>query len=108
MQNPINFSVGQDGVNDPQDVAIVQKLLNYVGQFQGIPAQPLEVDGLVGPKTLGAILEFQNNFCDVADGRADPNMETIKTLNALAEPLPYFNNGFAYFEIPDRPPTGDA
>jgi peptidoglycan hydrolase-like protein with peptidoglycan-binding domain len=108
VQNPIMFSVGRGGKNDPQDVAIVQKLLNYVGQWQDIPEEPLDVDGKVGPKTLGAIIEFQKNFCKVVDGRVDPNKQTITMLNAMAEPLPRFNNGVSYFLVPDRPPTGDA
>src|SRR5436309_1623545 len=80
------------GKNDPQDVAIVQKLLNYVAQWEGIPEEPLKVDGIVGPKTLRAIVEFQENFCQVVDGRVDPNKTTINMLNAMAEPLPRFNN----------------
>jgi peptidoglycan hydrolase-like protein with peptidoglycan-binding domain len=108
MQNPIMNSVGRGGTNDPQDVGIVQKLLNYVGQWQGIPEEPLKVDGIVGPKTLAAILAFQKRFCKVADGRVDANKQTIRTLNAMAEPLPSFNNGSKYFVILDRPPTGDA
>jgi peptidoglycan hydrolase-like protein with peptidoglycan-binding domain len=108
VQNSITFSVGQGGKNDPQDVAIVQKLLNYVGQCQGIPEEPLRVDGIVGPKTQRAIVEFQENYCNVVDGRVDPGKQTIIMLNALAGPLPYFNSGDRYFVIRDRPPTGDA
>lgn len=74
----INGSVGQGGVNQPLNVRIVQRLLNdwlaKEGQIQ------LKVDGLVGPKTLGAITAFQKRNVSIADGKVDPMGPTINAL----------------------------
>jgi hypothetical protein len=74
----IGGSVGQGGANQALDVRIVQRLLNdwlaKEGQIQ------LKVDGLVGPKTLGAITAFQKRNVSRADGRVDPMGPTINAL----------------------------
>ena|SRR5215510_15787094 len=71
-------SVGQGGKNHAVDVRIVQRLLNdwlaKTGQIQ------LKVDGMVGPKTLGAISSFQKKNTSSRDGRVDVDGPTIQAL----------------------------
>lgn len=104
MKNTIAFSVGEGGKNRPQDVGIVQTLLNSAGEFRGVPEGRLEVDGIVGPLTLAAIRAFQKYYCKIVDGRVDPNQETIKKLNQMAAPLPRLNDGVSYL-LPKGGPT---
>jgi peptidoglycan hydrolase-like protein with peptidoglycan-binding domain len=91
--NRIRSSVGEGGRNIQQDVGIVQYLLNVVRRRSG--AEPLAVDGIVGPKTLAAIREFQQSNSLVVDGRVDPGQATISLLNGMA-PQRHANNGVAY------------
>jgi hypothetical protein len=74
---PISASVGRDGVNKSEDVARVQALLDARG------FDPGAADGLIGPRTLGALADFQKRFLTVADGRVDPNGRTWRELNGL-------------------------
>ena len=62
----IGGSVGQGGRNAPEDVQVVQRLLNEKGAS---PA--LDVDGQSGPKTVNAIAQFQQQAIGFADGRVD-------------------------------------
>jgi hypothetical protein len=82
----ISDSVGRGGANRPEDVRIVQELLN---QHTSPPQQPLEVDGAVGPKTIAAIEAFQRNVVNMAhpDGRVDPGGRTFAAL-AGSSPAP--------------------
>lgn len=73
----IAASVGQGGTNKPDDVARVQALLDARGFECG------RADGVVGPRTLAAIVDFQKRFLKVADGRVDPNGRTWRELNGL-------------------------
>jgi hypothetical protein len=54
--NTLRASVGRGGVNHPEDVRLVQELLNH-----SLPPllSPLSVDGRVGEKTIEAIKTFQ-------------------------------------------------
>jgi hypothetical protein len=70
----ISKSVGQGGVNIKQDVATVQQLLKNAGSSVGA------IDGICGPKTLAAILQYQREFLPKPDGRIDPNGTTWKHL----------------------------
>lgn len=89
MAKTISASVGFGGANRFADVQTVQDLLNQIGVAQGGPAPPLAVDGLVGPKTTGAIRKFQQAQFGWNDGRVDPNNKTITRLNQLtAGPAP--------------------
>ncbi len=56
---------------------------------KGGPAPKLDVDGLVGPKTIGAIQKFQLHHFGFkgADGRVDPDGATLAKLNELASPV---------------------
>ena len=82
----IDHSVGKGGRNLLPDVQLIQIHLNKVmddreikiraypeiwtGQelkdAEGVPIQRLKVDGLCGPKTLAAILAFQQKFAALA------------------------------------------
>jgi len=74
----VDASVGQGGQNHAKDVRIVQRLLN---DWLARENQPLlKVDGIVGPKTTGAILAFQKKSLPIADGRIDPSGPTIQAL----------------------------
>lgn len=79
----ITASVGQFGANRSADVKLVQGLLNLIPQHLGGPLVPLVIDGLAGPKTIGAITRFQQMNFGLADGRIDPNQKTLAKLNAL-------------------------
>lgn len=52
----ISGSVGYKGVNRPEDVKIIQKLLN-IQKIPGV-AVALKVDGKVGPKSIARIELF--------------------------------------------------
>lgn len=80
-------SVGVGGVNRPDDVKTIQGLLNLIPQLLGGPLPQLKVDGLAGPKTNGAIYGFQMKQFGPsgADGRVDPDQQTIqKIIDLLA------------------------
>jgi ABC-type multidrug transport system fused ATPase/permease subunit len=79
-------SVGQGGVNRPDDVKVVQSLL---GDLQvAADAVPLNVDGLIGPRTIAAILEFQQQNPNlVHDGRIDPGGATFTRLDEVCSNL---------------------
>lgn len=74
----ISGSVGQRGANQGLDVRIVQRLLNdWLSRTQ---QTQLKMDGIVGPKTLGAISSFQKNHALGTDGRVDPMGPTIQVM----------------------------
>ena len=76
----ISGSVGQGGRNTPNDVRIVQNLLNQaLRNSSGF--QTLAVDGIVGPKTIAAIKMYQTRTFGWNDGRVDPNGRTITSLS---------------------------
>ncbi len=79
----ISASVGRGGANHSQDVTIVQALLNAHAGRLGLP--PLRVDGQAGPKTMGAIVEFQRRVMSMhsPDGLVEPRSPTLV---ALAQP----------------------
>ena len=103
----IHSSVGVNGANQKQDVGVVQHLLNLSGSKRGIPKQVLLVDGIAGPKTVGAIREFQTKFCKVVDGKLMPGGETITRLNEIAGPIPPANDGISFL-TPSDPNTNIA
>lgn len=79
----ITASVGQGGVNKQDDVFNIQYGLDQVPPIDGGPAPPLKIDGLCGPKTIGAIRAFQQKHFGWSgcDGRIDPGKQTITMLN---------------------------
>ncbi|MGD8595306.1 MAG: transglycosylase SLT domain-containing protein [Gammaproteobacteria bacterium] len=80
----IKESAGKGGVNNKDDVFIVQTLLN---RHRKSPNELLAVDKMVGPKTIQAIVEFQMKVLKFKkpDGRVDPNGKTLKSLNTVSE-----------------------
>lgn len=80
MAKSISGSVGKGGKNRPEDVIVVQYLLNCVPSKQGGPAQELILDGLSGPKTCAAIQRFQSAALGFADSRVDPGGQTFTAL----------------------------
>jgi peptidoglycan hydrolase-like protein with peptidoglycan-binding domain len=77
---PIGASVGIGGQNDGHDVQYVQALLNIRLVDNG--EQGLDLDGKVGPLTIGAIQEFQSSQLGFADGSVEPGKTTITALEA--------------------------
>ena len=81
----LSASVGRGGVNRANDVRLVQTLLNQ-NAYRMSPYTPLAVDGMIGPKTIGAIEQFQRNVLryNNVDGRVDPGYKTIQELSSGA------------------------
>lgn len=81
----ISASVGQGGANRSLDVVQVQELLNLIPTFEGGATPLLTVDGKIGPKTIGAIQQFQlKRFgWGGADGRIDVDGQSARWLRAL-------------------------
>jgi hypothetical protein len=86
----LQASVGQGAENRPDDVRLVQSLLNN----RSPSSQPLQVDGVCGIATILAIRRFQAGTMGMAvpDGRIDPGGETLRALSqgapAAATPAP--------------------
>jgi len=86
---------GQLARNLPDDVKTIQTALNQV-TVNGLPGGPipfLAVDGIEGPKTQAAIVNFQRvQVKDIPpDGVIEPGKKTILRLNALVAPLSKFD-----------------
>ncbi len=81
MAKKISSSVGKGGKNKPEDTQLVQELLNGFAKSCGF--KKLDVDGLIGPKTISAIAAFQEKAVGMArpDSRIDPGGESLATLN---------------------------
>jgi len=76
MTATIRGSVGSGGDNQADDVRVVQDLLNRAA------GAGLDVDGDCGPRTVGAITDYQQGFSRRPDGRVDPDGLTLRKLNA--------------------------
>jgi len=90
MAKKLQASVGKGGRNRPEDVLIVQYLLNCVSSKQGGPTKELVLDGLCGPLTEGAIVRFQSKSLGFADGRVDAGGQTFQALLGF-DPYPHQN-----------------
>jgi peptidoglycan hydrolase-like protein with peptidoglycan-binding domain len=93
----ISKPVGQGPLarNLPEDVRTIQEALNQV-TVEGLPGGPipfLKVDGIKGPKTQAAILNFQRVQVTTinADGLVEPAGKTILKLNELVAPVSKFD-----------------
>src|SRR5262245_42000253 len=93
----ISKPVGQGGLarNLPPDVKTTQEALNQV-TVQGLPGGPipfLKVDGIKGPKTQAAILNFQRLQVPTinADGLVEPDGPTLVRLNEIVAPISKFD-----------------
>ena len=94
----ISGSVGRGGMNARNDVTTIQSLLN---NCTAPPSPLLAVDGVVGPKTIGAIENYQRNVVrGTVDGRVDPNGATLRSLNSTQRP------GTGGGSFPPPPPAG--
>ncbi|MBL8213603.1 MAG: hypothetical protein JNK87_22990 [Bryobacterales bacterium] len=84
----ITASVGKGGVNLRTDTVRIQEALNLFRQQHNLPL--LKVDGIVGPKTIAAITNFQQSYTRIVDGRIDPHGPTLQALeqfvSAACEP----------------------
>ena len=83
----IRRSVGAAGVNDREDVKIVQRLLNR-RRAPGVPA--LAVDGIAGVLTTGALRRYQSDRLGVVrpDALVEPGLRTWRALSAEPNPTP--------------------
>lgn len=72
----IQGSVGQGGDNNSDDVTWVQTQLNKHGAA-------LSVDGIMGPKTIEAITNFQNSKLGWSDGVVDVAGKTFSALGQI-------------------------
>lgn len=81
MAEKLSASVGKKGKNNPEDVMIIQKLLNLFADEVGF--SKMNTDGQHSTKLEKAIGLFQTNICNFkADERVDPGKNTLKALNA--------------------------
>ncbi|MEK7404400.1 MAG: peptidoglycan-binding domain-containing protein [Acidobacteriota bacterium] len=78
----IRYPVGKGSVNQHDDVAAIQQLLNQVSVNEGGPTSPLSNLGTCGSETINAIMRFQlRHIPRMADGRVDPGGQTLALLN---------------------------
>ena len=78
---PIRASVGDGGMNDRDDVLVVQRLLN---KWNSTTPQPeLAEDGQFGVELVDAITVFQQMITKLVDGRIDVDGPTIRTLERV-------------------------
>ncbi len=100
----ISGSVGKGGVNQYDDVKLVQTLLNKSGAN-------LAVDGDVGPLTIAAISAYQMGQFGWSDGRVDVSGKTWQSLqsNAAPQPIVYtVKSGDTLSKIADQHKTSVA
>jgi hypothetical protein len=71
----IQESVGDGGMNQPDDVKVIQTLLNTMGDFGFF-----EVTGIVDDTLISAIRRFQSDFLQEPDGRIDPGGKSFTRL----------------------------
>ncbi len=78
-------SVGHGGLNRTEDVQLVQALLNRHLQA---PHRPLAVDGVMSPRTISAIVNFQRRVLHLAhpDGLLQPGDRTMLALAGQITP----------------------
>jgi peptidoglycan hydrolase-like protein with peptidoglycan-binding domain len=82
----LQASVGQGGENRPDDVRLVQTLLNA----RRPTGFPLGVDGICGLSTITAIRRFQGQTLGLKspDGRVEPGSITLRALAPVAPRVP--------------------
>src|SRR3546814_4020420 len=86
MRRTFSGSVGDGEAKRNSDIRTIQEMLNRVPPAGGGPAPAVAVDGLIGPKAIGAIRNFQQNQLGTIfnpDGRVDPGRRTIGRLNHI-------------------------
>lgn len=82
----LSGSVGRGGVNRPEDVRLIQRLINA---NLPVPLAPLAEDGTCGPKTIFAIETYQQRVLGMSppDGRVDPGGATFRSLTGGGVPM---------------------
>jgi peptidoglycan hydrolase-like protein with peptidoglycan-binding domain len=87
MSLSIRQSVGIGGVNQRDDVKLIQVLLNTYAAWKS-PFTTLKVDGSIGTNTNNAIKKYQREAAGVInpDGRVDPNGKTFRYLTMYIKP----------------------
>lgn len=95
-------SVGTNGCNQPNDVAIIQTLINRnIYLIKDTPL--LKVDNNIGDKTVAAIREYQKKVLKLKDsnGLIEPNRTTIKWMLKTARvPRPQSVDTFIIKTLP--------
>jgi peptidoglycan hydrolase-like protein with peptidoglycan-binding domain len=81
----LSGSVGKGGANLSPDVRHIQQALNIARVQDNLP--PIKIDSLVGPKTIGAIQDFQRLHTQFRDGRIDPHGHTLRELEKIVVPV---------------------
>jgi hypothetical protein len=99
----VKSSIGSGGANHPDEVSLVQLLLN--DWLAHTNQKILTVDGVFGPETGHAILSFQQVYRLPRDGRVDPDGPTLKMLLAvhlrsLFEAVVQSKSPFLYQSVP--------
>ena len=86
--SPIQNSVGLGGLNNLEDVKLIQIVINFnIGKL--VPLSPLVADGHAGPKTFGAIKEARLRLAPAAPGQTPSKIEpTDSLLGALQAAIP--------------------
>lgn len=113
----LRVSVGPGKPNLQADVLLVQKLLNANGAR--LQTEPLELDGVFGPKTAADILAYQALILGIRrpDGVVDPGESTVKSLlhgarqlddTSSGRPAPDKHPEFASVKPAVRPPDVQA
>jgi hypothetical protein len=83
----LSDSVGRGGRNLPNDVSLVQQLINV---HLPIPLRPIDVNGNCGDLTIDAIEEIQRRdlHMNAPDGKVDPHGATLRFLARSARTPP--------------------
>ena len=92
MKKSLSGSVGRTARNNFDDVRLVQYLLNCVPIQYGGPTRELLVDGVCGPRTVHAIIEFHRARPGATASRFAPRRQNFRSLLAHdpypSQPLP--------------------
>ena len=111
----LHHSVGPHSINRPDDVQLVQFLINQAhasGPFPFELEEPLRMDGICGPKTKAAILSFQkarSSETHHQDGRVTATAEGMLGAHFKITTMWVLNisfNGGLRFELPTEYPVG--
>jgi hypothetical protein len=82
---PVGFlQDGTPAANLPDDVKIVQFLLNTIPASEGAPDFLLDVDGIYGTQTNTAVGGFQQHQFGFVDHLVEPGLNTITQMSVLA------------------------
>ena len=89
MPRTIAQPVGANGVNQQNDVKVIQELLNAARQrnakFKAVVIDPVPETGAMDPRTLAAISAYQEKVMGLkgrpVDGTVHPNRNTWRSLN---------------------------